>query len=200
MGGRDGSLDDVAWLRGQAELAGALIESVSTREKLESGGADQRIAILNALQFAILFNFDLRQLLRDIAVSRRSWAAKLYARVLALTLYECTEDFMAILGKDFRNALTELGTPEHVRLLNELHRRVCMFFDEHRAELQAIRGEVIGHRQHDASVQIAQLRRISVDRIRDLGYELLAWLNDFHSFSGSVLRHMTAQQRRPPQG
>jgi hypothetical protein len=59
--------------------------------------------------------------------------------------------------------------------------------------LQAIRLQVIGHREHDAAVQVSQLEALDIQRIEQLGYDMLRWLNEFHRLT-SGLWNTPAQQ------
>jgi hypothetical protein len=171
------------WDEGQRELINLLASLRISRAQAEARNDLAAVTLINANQFAALFNYDLRQLLFDIGPARDTWGGKLYARTLALTLYECTEDFTSILGRDFRGALQARGGSEHLARLGELHNWVREFFNAHRVLLQGIRLQVIGHREHDASQQLARLEAIDVRQIEELGYEMLRWLNEFIGFA-----------------
>jgi hypothetical protein len=113
-----------------------------------------------------------------------------------LTLYECTEDFTSILGWDFRQTLQALGGGEHLTRLGELHNWVDGFFSAHRVLLQGIRLQVIGHREHDANQQLAQLEAIDVRQIEKLGYEMLQSLNEFLAYATVIARLLDRRDQK----
>lgn len=178
--------DEQLWREGEQALIGLLDSLRRERTRCERSGATAVCVLLNASQFATLFNYDLRQLLYDIKRAGDSWGGRLYSRLLALTLYECTEDVTALLGRPLREAIGELGGPEAMTTLGGLHSRARTFFDEHRPLLQSIRLQVIGHREHDAAVQLTQLEALDMKHLEHLGYQMLKWLSDFHGFTTSL--------------
>jgi hypothetical protein len=175
--------DERLWREGQEALDEALTSLKRERANCASSSATARCVLVNASQYVTLFNYDLRQLLYDMKRAGDSWGGRLYTRLLALTLYECTEDITALLGRPLRDAVTELGGDDALNTLKGLHKRAAVFFEEHRPLLQGIRLQVIGHREHDAAIQISQLEALDLRHIEDLGYEMLRWLNDFYQFT-----------------
>jgi hypothetical protein len=180
--------DERLFAEGQKALTDALLQGALTLSKLERAGRTRDIRIANISLFTVLFNFDLRQLLHDVSQQRGTWAAKLYARMLALTMYECAEDFTELLGKDFRRLVTDVGDDDLLATLSSLHSRIRTFFDTNRQYLKAIRTEIVGHRDHQAAVQLQRLRDTKVAELEKLGYDLLRWVNDTYAFMGLVIQ------------
>jgi hypothetical protein len=180
--------DDRLWREGQKALDEALASLNRERADCPSANATPRCVLVNASQYVTLFNYDLRQMLYDIKRGGDSWGGRLYARLLALTLYECTEDITALLGRPLREAVSELGGPAALDTLKGLHKRAAIFFDDNRPLLQAIRLQVIGHREQDAAIQVGQLEALDLKHIEYLGYEMLKWLNDFYAFTSALWR------------
>lgn len=178
--------DDRLWREGQKALNEALASLKRERAGCASAIATPRCVLVNASQYVTLFNYDLRQLLYDIKRAGDTWGGRLYARLLALTLYECTEDITALLGRPLREAVSELGGPAAMDTLKALHKRAAGFFNENRPLLQTIRLQVIGHREQDAAIQVSQLEALDLKHIEDLGYEMLKWLNDFYRFTSGL--------------
>jgi hypothetical protein len=180
--------DERLWRQGQKALNEALASLKRERAECASANATPRCVLVNASQYVTLFNYDLRQLLYDMQRAGDSWGGRLYARLLALTLYECTEDITALLGRPLREAVSELGGPAALDTLKGLHKRAAIFFDENRPLLQAIRLQVIGHREQDAAIQVSQLEALDMRHMESLGYEMLKWLNDFYRFTSGLWR------------
>jgi hypothetical protein len=192
----DSSANQRAWARGQAALEDALRQCAAARAEAEAQGLQDEGVLLNATLYAILFNYDLRQLLHDVETTRGTWGGKLYARVLALTLYECSKDFQSLLAKNFQRVVERFATDGDVAMLRSLHSRVCEFYNRNRVFLVEIRTESMGHRHTDASIQMARIETLPIADVERLGVQLLLWLNEFLSFNTAVYRSLIEKNRR----
>jgi hypothetical protein len=166
-------------------LSGALTDSILARSRYEKFGLSHHVQIMNTAQFAFLWNLDLHHLLRELDgfQNRRGyaedWQRMLHVRLLAMTMYECCEDFQALLGKPLRAALTALkAEPALIAELNSLGSQLTNFWDNNRVELKALRNTIVAHRDHDARVQLKALRSARVKEIRDGGWQMLSWTTD----------------------
>ena len=172
-------------------LTDALLSSMTNRARLEATRDSTGLILLNVIQFSLLFNFDLSCLLRDMRARKGTWHVKLHARHLVLTLFECVDDFLALLGKDFRELVAKTPDSEaSLVTLNGLHKRLRMFQDGH-PEFQAIRHNVAAHRDHDAAAQIRQLEGLDDAAVEQAGYEMIQWLSDLHAFTTNITKAMS---------
>jgi hypothetical protein len=187
--------DERLWREGEEALQQLLATLSRERSAAEAAGDADRVTIVNAVQYATIFNYDLRQLLVDIKRAGHTWGGRLYVRLLALTLYECTEDLRALLGRPLRDAVARLGGNEAVVALNPIHERATRFFEANRPLLLEIRLQVIGHREHDADLQLKQLQALDVDQLTNMGYEMVKWLTEFHGFSADVAQLVKKQAK-----
>lgn len=167
-------------------LTEVLLSSIRNRAALEVVGSADDIRLINVVQFSLLFNFDLSCLLRDLRARKGTWHVKLHARHLALAMFECVEDFLALLGKDFRALVSKTdNTGAALATLNDLHRRLRAFQDQHR-DFGPIRHSITAHREHNAAVQIHLLQNLDDAAIESAAWAMIKWLSDLHAFTTSL--------------
>jgi hypothetical protein len=172
-------------------LTGALLSSMTNRARLEELGDSTGLILLNVIQFSLLFNFDLSCLLRDMRARKGTWHVKLHARHVVLTIFECVDDFLALLGKDFREVVRKTADSEAaLASLNGLHKRLRLFQEGH-PEFQGIRHSIAAHRDHDAAAQIRQLEGLDDSAVEQAGYEMIKWLTDLHAFTTQITKAMS---------
>lgn len=167
-------------------LTGALLSSVRNRSALEAAGSTDDIRLINVVQFSLLFNFDLSCLLRDLRARKGTWHVKLHARNLALTMFECVDDFLALLGKDFRALVARTANAgAALATLNHLHSQLRVFQDQHR-DFGPIRHSITAHREHNAAAQIQLLQNLDDAAIESAAWAMIQWLSDLHAFTTSL--------------
>lgn len=67
------------------------LERISeTRKKLDKYGVANVLCVYDAAQFCLMFDADLTVLTRDLSCSSDWWESRLYGRLLAMTMIECT--------------------------------------------------------------------------------------------------------------
>lgn len=184
-----------------AQLRAALQAVVARRAEFERHGADAHVRIANVAQFAILWNADLSALLDELRRLKRSsapgaeWKEKLLARLLALTMIECADEFVGLLGRQFRRTVETLcEDPELLQEVGRVHKRLSDFKKEHEVHLRQVRNTIIAHRDPNASLQLEVMEKLSVDALTQLGFELLDWTNDLLHLLSSVIAD-TGQNR-----
>jgi hypothetical protein len=136
---------------------------------------------LNVVQFALLFNLDLSTLLEAFDEAVLPWQKRLHARHLILLVFECTQDFIALLGKEFRSVLVRRAHGEELVVrLNALHHQLRTFQDRH-AHFRDLRVSLIAHRDHHAPRLLSSLARVDVKEVDAAVIEMLNWLTDLHN-------------------
>ena len=182
-------------IQNRNELQLALASSSEARAYWEQHQGIHEITIVNLAQFVILWNMDLSALLNALDDTEPGWQQKLHARVLALTIYECAEDFTALLGKNLREAITELAGPQQLTILNPVSAGINQFWRSHREALKAIRGSIIAHRDHNAKQQIEALNNLSVEEVKSMGWELMKWTNTLLSALSNTVNVSNSKRR-----
>jgi hypothetical protein len=163
-------------------LAGerALEAASQARSGAEAVGDLDAIKLLNVVQFALLFNLDLSVLLEDLNTTSPTWRKRLHARHLILLLFECVDDFVSLLGKEFRSVLLsrEHGT-ELLARLNALHAQLRTFQQRY-GHFRDIRTTLVAHRDHHAPRLLETLEQIRASEVDAAALEMLNWLTALH--------------------
>ena len=172
-----------------------LRSSIKERGRAEESGDRKRILLSNVEQFALLFNFDLSCLLRDMRARPNTWHTKLHARTLVLAMFECVADFMSLLGRDFRSVVKTIDSDGSLLLeTNRLHTELRSFVDRY-PRFEEIRNIATAHRDHDAAVQIHLLETLDVDEVESAGYSMVQWLTRLHDLTGRMTRMLKASKQ-----
>ncbi len=175
--------------RNTESLEQAFVATVEQRRQFEAANLVHHVRVVNAIQFVILWNWDLTSLLAQLDQTREAWSQgwnrKLQARVLALTIYESLIKLKDLLDKDWsrkwslRRALQVLkAEPVVGPELDHLHARLVALFDQHQELLKGIRDNAIGHRDQDVSLQMQWVRNAKIEEIEQLGWQLVTWTTD----------------------
>src|SRR5690349_19298223 len=191
-------------------VEGAFLSSLRERERCESAGLVNHVKVVNALQFILLWNWDLATILQFMRQEKEDWSLregyrrKLLARLLALNIYETFIKLSNFFDPNWertwslRRALRKIGAEERLKGdLDEAHRRITEVLDKHRDLLEGIRDNVIGHRDQDVQTQLTWMKRAEVLELQNLGWELLrlnSWLIGVMTRVSSTLNSM------PPPG
>jgi hypothetical protein len=173
-------------------VEGAFLSSMRQREHYEKAGLSNHVKVINAMQFILLWNWDLATVLQSMKQEKEDWSLaegyrrKLQARLLALNIYETFTKLANFFDPNWertwslRRALRKIGAEEQLRVeLDEAHSRITKVLESHRALLEGIRGNIIGHRDQDVQKQLAWMRKAEVEELQRLGWELLSlnsWL------------------------
>jgi hypothetical protein len=162
-------------------VAAALRATVPKREQFERVGAQDHVRITNVVQFTLLWNgdlsiqlYELQRLAPSPSLANR-WRRTLAGRLLALTIVEASDELIGLLGRDLRNAVGRVGTPQDLVRIGALHKELNAFAKSHCPGLRKVRNTVLGHRDPDAGVQIESLESIAVGDIEQHGWTLLSW-------------------------
>ena len=129
--------------------------------------------LLNLIQFACLYLTDMAILLELSDMARAERKKRLFARLIALHVFECFDRFGEMLHQTFAARVRQLATHEQFGpVLKELRK----LRKAHAPLLRNMRNSVIAHRDPDASVQLAMIRSIDPKRIHRMGVDVVKWL------------------------
>ncbi|MDB5231653.1 MAG: hypothetical protein JWN76_2458 [Chitinophagaceae bacterium] len=122
-------------------------------------------AFFNAFAFYRLSFLDIILLYKAFHGSKETLEKKLYAKMLALHLYEFIQDIPSIFGKPFANDLTILLNHELGDELAIIKRNIKDIKSSSLGYLKEIRNTVAGHKDANTFKQIEIIESINYDKI-----------------------------------
>ncbi len=170
-------------------LEQAFVATLEQRRQFERANLVHHVRVVNAIQFVIIWNWDLTTLLSLLDQSREAWSQgwnrKLHARVLALTIFESVIKMKPLLDKEnsrktsLRRSLRALNLESSFGdELDRLHAELTAIFSQHDSLLEGIRDHTIGHRHLDVPDQMDWVRKADVNELEKLGVQLLRWTTE----------------------
>jgi hypothetical protein len=172
----------------------SLASITRNRELARQMGDISDETLMNAFQFTVIFNYDLRVLQVDVQGAGDSWRGRLYTRYLMLVMHEAADDLVAILGTHFRAVLKAWHAPEPmIAELNALHKQLTAFRRDNEAAFAVTRNSITAHRDHDATLQLQALEGIDIKAMLAESYRLLDWMTSFHKYCSRMLDWQRAQ-------
>lgn len=137
--------------------------------------------IFNALEFVVLFQFELNTCLKALAQARPGLEPKFHARSLVLTILESLLTMRRLLAKDFRSQLiAESMMPGLDQKLKTLHSEVNRAFEDCNLRFGEVRDGLAAHRDADPEVRLRLLERVDAEDAALLAIDTLQVLNMFH--------------------
>ena len=135
----------------------------------------------NAIQYCSIADLDLSILIHQLMVAETDWRRKLYARMLAMTLFECVSDIPAIMAKDFRSGITSRANKNDVwEGVESVRKDLANFGKKHKIILEEIRHIAIAHRDQRADLQLVVIKNIRVTMVWELSMEFKRILEKFN--------------------
>jgi hypothetical protein len=182
--------DTLDHARNAASLVALFNQTVARRTDCTRAGLTNHVKVFNAIQFTVVWNWDLTTLLRQLGQTagpwtlEKGWQRKLLARTLALTIYESLIKLKEFFDKDrnrrwsLRRALRALKVEEGLApALDAVHAQIEQVLISHGPLLEGIRTNIIGHRDQDVAAQLEWMRKTDVDEMERLGWDLLDLTN-----------------------
>ncbi|MGB7207250.1 MAG: hypothetical protein WBD27_01190 [Pyrinomonadaceae bacterium] len=107
--------------------------------------------IFNLAFYALLFDQDLAYFTDAIVQAVGDRRRRFMAKNEAILLYEVAQDFPHMLGKDFRQAVSNIGAPSNIISdLNNVSSDLNRFWQQHKNYLGNIRNNLAAHREKDS--------------------------------------------------
>jgi len=129
-----------------------------------------------------------------LIISKNDWGKKLFARVLALIIFEFLDDINSLFTKSFRGITEKLSSTEQLNKLNKILKKIYSYRKINIRYFKEIRNNVFGHRDLDAESQIKYIDNINVKKIGKLTLELsrlileyISWATEFYE---TLLRNL----------
>lgn len=141
-------------------------------EDMQKYGYKNHAIAYNAALFIVLIEQDLSAYSAALYYANSKWHQQFFARGMAVLLYETTKDIPEVLGKNYRQALRNLGVEDTWLLpLNKSIAGFNTFKDEHANFLNTVRNYAGAHKEQDALAQLAVLEGLDHMEIYRLGAE-----------------------------
>jgi hypothetical protein len=119
--------------------------------KADAANARNSKKIFNLAFYALLFDQDLAYFTDAIVQAVGDRKRRFLAKNEAILLHEVAQDLTHMLGKDFRQAVSNISAPNHiVSELNSVSSDLNKFWQNHRAYLGNIRNTLAAHREKDS--------------------------------------------------
>ena len=162
--------------RSARTLDDALQNLASFRRAAEEVGLPDIVDLINLQQFFYLWRFDYFVVASDFFTANHPRVRGVYARILAMQLYEQFSDMATLLGRRFREIIGTLPDAKTLLTqLNELHSEHTRLKQEHEKPLKHVRNLVAAHRDHDAAQQLATIEQLDPLEVAKLNQRIHDW-------------------------
>lgn len=160
-------------------------------EDAHEHGFNNHAIAYNAALFMALVEQDLSAYSSALYFANTKWHQQFAARGMAVLLYETSKDIPEIFGKEYRQALRDLGLGDPwLQALNKSVTGFNKFKAEHAAFLNTVRTYVGAHKEKDALAQLAVLEALDHMGIYRLGAKFSASLNSLVEFQMALLTYL----------
>lgn len=154
-------------------------------------GLKNHAVAYNAALFMVLIEQDLSAYSAALYYANSKWHQQFAARGMAVLLYEVAEDIPAVLGKDYRQALRDLGLGNSwLQALNKSTASFNKFKDEHATFLKTVRNYVGAHKEKNALAQLAVLEKLDHMEVYRLGAQFSESLRSLVDFQMALLNYL----------
>ena len=159
---------------------------------------DEHVKLLNAFQFCMICDLDVSILHRDLLMATEPWRQKLYARLLAMTLFESVEDITQLLGKEFRKNLDRAITKnDYKQKLNPIVKALNGFKNKHEHDFRDIRNNAVAHRDQNVERQLATIEKIDPEMVERLSFEFMELLSPLTPMMTEFMKDVIACNNIP---
>ena len=174
-----------------AVTAGLITTLKNQCEDAHKHGFKNHAIAYNAALFMALVEQDLSAYSSALYFANTKWHQQFAARGMAVLLYETAKDIPEVLGKDYRQALRDLGLGESwLQALNKSTTGFNAFKTEHASLLKKVRTYVGAHKEKDALAQLAVLEALDHMEIYRLGAKFSASLHSLVEFQMALLTYL----------
>lgn len=119
--------------------------------------------------YITILSMDLTVLRSRLVLERDGYVKNVYARQLAVLVYEFIQDYPNLFGKQFWKMLKKLpNSEEQVRVFKTIGKKICNIKQKHRKMLKEIRVCVAAHRDKDGERQYDIISKLSIDDFSNL--------------------------------
>lgn len=164
-----------------AALAQRSFDAVVTIRRASERRSDtSHAAILNALEFILLWQFDLCTLQEEIAKNSGTFRGQLFVRCALLSIHASAHALKAVIGRDFRDQFnTCMGSEEWDGVLREAHSKAAALSDRCERDFRDARNAILAHRDHHPEIRLSALNTANERDVSDLMVHALAIFTAF---------------------
>jgi hypothetical protein len=144
--------------RARVAALGAVRHTLESATDLNAGGAT---TVFNVGLYLLMLDEDIAYFTDDLVCAVGDRRRAFLAKHEALLLYEAAQDLPQLLGRRFRDAVTELGaSSEQLARLNSTSSELNQFWSSNWEFLGAIRNALAAHRDHNALLYARSLEAL----------------------------------------
>ena len=174
-----------------AVTAGLITTLKKQCEDAQKHGFKNHALAYNAALFMVLVEQDLSAYSAALYYANSKWHQQFAARGMAVLLYEAAEDITAVLGKDYRQALRDLGLGDSwQQALNRSTAGFSAFKNEHASFLKTVRNYAGAHKDKNALAQLAVLETLDHMEVYRLGAKFSDPLRSLVDFQMALLNYL----------
>lgn len=164
----------------------------SSYEKAKENKEVDKIKIFNIAIFTLTIEYDVSVLLFMKILQLDDWNKQFLGRQLAVLLYESTDDFLELLGKDFRLLINILPEKQSLSLkLNQITKELNDFKKNNIILLKNIRNYCGAHRDKNAYKQLIAINNIDIHQLDKVTQEFMIPISKLTSYNTEVLKSMS---------
>jgi uncharacterized protein YdiU (UPF0061 family) len=134
--------------------------------------------------------FDLAILFKYFIEAKTDTVANLFSRLMCSHLYEFIEDTPSILGKKYREVITNLNNSELVSELNQLLKYLNETKKSHRIFLKTIRNNISSHKDSDGLLQAKLMDEMTIEEPYMAFMEISRTFGLYIDFEDNLIKHI----------
>jgi len=116
-----------------------------------------------------ILSMDLTVLRSRLVLEQDEYVKNVYARQLAILIYEFIQDYPSVFGKQFRKIMVNLPNgKEHIEAFNAIGKDINNIRKRHSNMLKEIRICIAAHRDNDGERQYDTIRKLSIETFIEL--------------------------------
>ena len=180
---------EISRLKALAEVMKTINEEY---EKASSNNENDKMKIFNISLFMLTVEYDMSSLKFMILFQTDNWNKKYLSRQLAILMYESTDDFLELLGKDYRDMINKLSNSENLnQMLNEIAKELNQFKKKNKEILYDIRNYCGAHRDKNGHKQLAMINSIESNDMLDLAADFMIPVSKMTPYFSEVMNAMS---------
>lgn len=135
--------------------------------------SEAALRVHNVLEFATLYGYDFNCVFEDMLRHQGTRRGLVYARFLVLLVYEASNKFRGLLGREFQADLRSLGYgDEDVVLARGVHKCFVRAFERCNRDFGDVRNGVVAHRDESGPTQYALIDKAQVREVVDMTLDM----------------------------
>ena len=182
------SLRVIAAIRAQQQAISGLPNIPPARKKaLAESARTPHPEVSNFVELADLYRHEAACLL-DAFQQASGLERSLYARLLALSMFESFNTLRALAGRTFREEMVAKLGKDADHEAKALNKTIDTIFERVRKDFKELRHELAGHKSRDAAVRFRLLTQVDEAAVKSAAVHALLTLSDIHGLTTRYLQ------------